>query len=66
MRDRYWHFPAKIAAPVLAAGFIYDCWTDGLTEGVRQFPLRAGIMLVIVLVWSMVRKRQEQKSRKFY
>ncbi|QAY78915.1 hypothetical protein [Sphingosinicella sp. BN140058] len=63
MKDRYCGLPVQVALPVYAGQVLFDWSTDGAADALGNFPLRAGLIVAIALAWSLVRKRQKEKSR---
>lgn len=63
MHRSYWYLPIKVAVPVLIGQFLFDCVSGGVAQAADKLPVRAAVLLAVVIVWSAWRRRRKlQKS----
>ncbi|PZN92133.1 MAG: hypothetical protein DCF31_17510, partial [Alphaproteobacteria bacterium] len=54
-----------VGLPTLAGQFVFGWATSDLRSALGQLPMRAAVVLAILLLWAMFREHRERRKRTF-
>jgi len=63
MRHRLTSLVIKVGLPVLVGQFLFDLASSGLAAAVAHLPLRAALILAVLLLWGAARESYKRHKR---
>jgi hypothetical protein len=65
MQRRFVSLAARVGSPVLVGQFLFDWISSDVRSALEHLPVRASIIVALLLLWASIREHRDRNKRKF-